>query len=545
MNKQIKWPLILIFAAFSFFSNLTIAALDEMPIKPWVEPKVDGSQFAYDCRATGGTLLQPQITLEACQTFLFERLSYPTTPCDTVSCRWYKMSNPHLKAGTCVNGLPNCVFQFDLTSYTVVSGGRVSEYLQRDQDMGYANNNKPITVKTCPPTPESPYTVGPVPESDQNPTHEVCKLKFTPCPLGYYANAVSSMPGQPAQCVPIQCPAKGQQSTSIKNLKGIIPLGASGTYCDGLCNYSIESGSIAYAGQQFATGVSLGSQCGQSPVEGQKFTPLDKEKNCKEYTLSSTGSAFLDCQEGATDEPVPDTDNPLPDLEQSKVPDEPVIDPFTGIECTTVDDKMSCVGKNVTDAITKQTKDQAKLAAERHNKLLEAQKEITEYVERQQQKREDARKTDAVTMVEAIQEVNRTLQTGGGGGGGGTGTIVGLEGLVSAVEVIGEGVNETSVETDSEPSEGIESFYEAEYPNGFQDVWQKNKAAFENTEMNQYLQSWKLTAGGAAPPMQLCFNIMVDFGCAEFVIDPRVFPFLRIIMLVSTAFLCRALIFGG
>lgn len=542
MNKQIKWPLILIFAAFSFFSNLTFAALDEMPIKPWVEPKVDGSKFAYDCRATGGTLLQPQITLEACQTFLFERLSYPTTPCDTVSCRWYKMTNPHLKVGSCVNGLPNCIFQFDLTSYTVVSGGRVSEYLQRDQDMGYANNNKPITVKTCPPTPDSPYTVGPVPESDQNPTHEVCKMKFTPCPLGYYANAVSTMPGQAAQCVPIQCPAKGQQSTSIKNLKGIIPLGGSGTYCDGLCNYSIEAGSIAYAGQQFATGVSLGSQCGQSPVDGQKFTPLDKEKNCTEYTLSGTGASFLECLEG-TDEPAPDPNNPDLNLDAKKVDPQPTIDPFTGIECTTVEDKMSCVGKNVTDAITKQTKDEAKLAAERHNKLLEAQKEITDYVERQQRNREEARKNDAVTMVEAIQEVNRTLQTGGGGGG--TGTIVGLEGLVSAVEGIGEGVNETSVETDLEPSEGIESFYEAEYPNGFQDVWQKNKAAFENTEMNQYLDSWRLTAQGSPPPMQLCFNIMVDFGCSEFVIDPRVFPFLRIIMLVSTAFLCRALIFGG
>lgn len=330
-------------------------------------------------------------------------------------------------------------------------------------------------------------------------------------------------------------------SGSIKNLSGVIPLGASGIYCDGLCNYSIENGSNL----NFVSGVSLGSQCGQSPTEGQKFTPTDKESKCVEYDLTGSDATFLDCQEGVTDEPPPDTSNPLPDVENSKVDETPVIDPFTGVECTTVDDKMSCVGKNITDALTKQTKDEAKLASQRHNKLVEQQKDITAYVEQQQRKREESRKNDAATMVEAIQQVNRTLQTSGGSTGGGTtgGTDEGVKG---AIEGLGEGINGTDVETDSTPSDGIASFYEPEYPNGFQDVWSKNKSLFDNSEMNQYLDSWKLSASGNPPIMNACFNMgFIDFGCNEFTIDPRIFPFLRIIMLVSAAFLCRALIFGG
>lgn len=520
MIKQIKWPLILIFAAFSFSS---IADFNENPRPAHVAPKSELTS-EYECASNMNNKVIYVKDIQSCIDYV-----KPFHPIGS-SYSWGACDPSSLPAVNTIKSVA-CWRIFDYDGSKTMVG------------LGYIFGMPPKQTQTCPPPENLDYSVGPNPIDPLKPDGpKACFPVFKPCPLGFYANAVASMPGQPEQCVPIQCPSKGQAVNNIKNLQGIIPAGQTGTYCDGLCNYSIQTGGISYQGQQFASGVSLGTQCGQSPISGQKFTPLDKEKSCTEHTLSS-GAIFLECTEG-TDEPAPDPNNPDLNLDAKKVDPQPTIDPFTGIECTTVEDKMSCVGKNVTDAITKQTKDEAKLAAERHNKLLEAQKEITEYVERQQRNREEARKNDAVTMVEAIQEVNRTLQTGGGVGGG-TGTIVGLEGLVSAVEGIGEGVNETSVQTDSEPTDGIQSFYEAEYPNGFQDVWQKNKAAFENTEMNQYLDSWKLTATGAAPPMQLCFNVIMDFGCSEFVIDPRVFPFLRIIMLVSTAFLCRALIFGG
>lgn len=509
-----------------------------MPVKPWVEPDTDTTQV-WICN----TAPQQTVTLESC--FDIKKSIYDTLngKVDTSSLDYSIYSNYQLVFQTDV--------RYDITATltrtvkTDIGNGKYyTNITESTLLVGTASFPQASNSKVCPPNGFPKYNIGPTAESPQN-SHEVCKMQFTPCPLGFYANAVAGSSGGPEQCVPINCPSKGTAVNNIKNLNNVIPNGASGTYCDGLCNYSIEAGGIGYQGQQFASGVSLGSQCGQSPVKGQKFTPLDKEKNCTEYNLTGADATFLDCQEGTTDEPVPDTDNPLPDVENAKVDENPVIDPFTGVECTTVDDKMSCVGGNITDAITKQTKDQAKLDAQRHNKLVEQQKDITAYVEEQQRKREDARKTDAVTMVEAIQEINRTLQTSGGSTGGGTtgGTDEGVKG---AIEGLGEGINNTDVETDSTPSDGIASFYEPEYPNGFQDVWSKNKSLFDNSEMNQYLDSWKLSASGNPPIMNACFNMgFIDFGCNEFTIDPRIFPFLRIIMLVSAAFLCRALIFGG
>lgn len=535
--------LILLFAAFSFFSSAISAALDEQPVKPWIEPKSD-LRTTYTCRNPGGTALVTGVKQEECMSFLFSRY-VPPVICGNVSgCREITYTNPHTKANSCSSS--RCIFQSDRTTKTRVdvNGGTwsYSVYNEKNIDMGYANSPESNSAQTCPPDEAPTYKIGPVQESIEKPNHMVCKPQFTPCPLGFYPHAVSASSGGTESCVPIECPAKGTQMTgTIKNLAGVIPVGGSGTYCDGLCNYSIENGSNL----NFVSGVSMGSQCGQSPVKGQKFTPLDKEKNCTEYQLTGADATFLDCQEGTTDEPVPDTTNPAPDVTKAKVDETPVIDPFTGVECTTVDDKMSCVGKNITDALTKQTKDESKLAAERHNKLVEQQKDITAYVEEQQRKREESRKNDTVTMIEAIQEVNRTLQTSGGSTGGGTtgGTDLAVKG---AIDALGDGLNNTDVATDSTPSDGIASFYEPEYPNGFQDVWSKNKSLFDNSEMNQYLDSWKLTAAGNAPPMNICFDMgFADYGCKDFQIDPRVFPFLRIIILVLTAFFCRSLIFGG
>lgn len=531
--------LILLLAAFSFFSSAISAALDENPIKPYVPPKVS-KVVLHKCKVWGAYY---DSSISDCVKSVNE--AYLAWQTSIYAPRAVRNPNCYIEGDiNTYNGFFRCTIQY---VGSIDSNGNIVGWGTTPVEFFGGIQPQPSKdTETCPPDDQPLYKVGPKPIDPSNPNSaNACFPVFKPCPLGFYANAVTGSSGGPEECVPIQCPSKGTAVTNIKNISNVIPNGAAGTYCDGLCNYSIEAGGIAYQGQQFASGVSMGSQCGQSPVKGQKFTPLDKEKNCTEYELQGADATFLECNEGTIDEPVPDTDNPAPDVENAKVDENPVIDPFTGVECTTVDDKMSCVGGNITDAITKQTKDQAKLDAQRHNKLVEQQKDITAYVEEQQRKREDARKTDAVTMVEAIQEVNRTLQTSGGSTGGGTtgGTDEGVKG---AIEGLGEVINETDVETDSTPSDGIESFYEPEYPNGFQDVWSKNKSLFDNSEMNQYLDSWKLSASGNPPLMNACFNMgFIDFGCSEFTIDPRIFPFLRIIMLVSAAFLCRALIFGG
>lgn len=387
-------------------------AFDDQPVKDWVEPDTKPTpQYAIEKSAFVKT---PIDSWDEAVKWVIDNHFKNLPNTRNHECQNSLISNPFVNWNTqfiCRYQIPN---QRDSNGNIIGWGWVDYKYVSRFWYLGNASS------KICPPESSPTYKIGPVPESETNPTHMVCKPQFKPCPLGFYRNAVSSSSGGAEQCVPIQCPAKGTATRDIKNLKDVIPNGVAGTYCDGLCNYSIDVGGIGYQGQQFASGVSLGSQCGQSPVDGQKFTPNGDEKNCVEHTLSN-GSLFLECQ-GGTDEPDPDTDNPIPDSSTSEVPEDPVIDPFTGVECTTVDDKMSCVGGNITDAITKQTKDQAKLDAERHNKLVKQQQEITAYVEKQQDKRETARKNDSVIMIEAIQEITRTLQTNGGTGGNGGGT---------------------------------------------------------------------------------------------------------------------------
>lgn len=529
--------LILLFAAFFIFSSAISAAFDEQPVKDWVEPDTKSlPQYAIEKSAFVKT---PIDSWDEAVKWVIDNHFKNLPNTRNHECQNSLIPNPFVNWNTqfiCRYQIPN---QRDSNGNIIGWGWVDYKYVSRFWYLGNAGS------KICPPESSPTYKIGPVPESETNPTHMVCKPQFKPCPLGFYRNAVSSSSGGSEQCVPIQCPSKGTATRDIKNLKDVIPNGVAGTYCDGLCNYSIDVGGIGYQGQQFASGVSLGSQCGQSPVDGQKFTPNGDEKNCVEHTLSN-GSLFLECQ-GGTDESSPDTDNPAPDVENAKVDEDPVIDPFTGVECTTVDDKMSCVGGNITDAITKQTKDQAKLDAQRHNKLVEQQKDITAYVEEQQRKREDARKTDAVTMVEAIQEVNRTLQTSGGSTGGGTngGTDEGVKG---AIEGLGEGINGTDVETDSTPSDGIGSFYEPEYPNGFQDVWNKNSAALRDSSPFQFVEQFRnMSIQGAPPPMLFCFDLgsNMNFGCSELKFDLRVFGFLYAITMITSAFTVRKLIFGG
>lgn len=414
---------LLLIGLLTVLSFSVFAEFNENPIPEWVEPKVDGSQFGYDCRAVGGALLKPQITLEACQTFLFERLSYPTTPCNTVTCKWYKISNPHLKAGSCVNGLPNCIFQFDLTSYTVVSGGRVSEYLEKDQDMGYANNNKPITVKSCPPTPDSPYTVGPVPESDQNPTHEVCKQKFKPCPLGYFAKEVTTSGGV-SQCVPVNCPNKGVQSNSIANWNSILKVNDTGIYCDGRCAYQLDS--VSYTGASFVTGTSLGLICGQGNPSDAKLTPKDSESSCETHQLSS-GSSFITC-DGATQEPTePDTGEGdlQPAADSAKVDPAQKPSKYQGADCTNATDKMVCVGTDIVKALDHQTEQTKLQDDEKHNKNILFQLAINEYLEKNNRERANRLSADMQNQTQqfvyGINSVTTAINQNGGSGSGGSG----------------------------------------------------------------------------------------------------------------------------
>lgn len=91
-------------------------------------------------------------------------------------------------------------------------------------------------------------------------------------------------------------------------------------------------------------------------------------------------------------------------------------------------------------------------------------------------------------------------------------------------------------------------FYESSYENGFAGIWAEKSILFEQTETIQFLQQFRFNAGGSPPDTQLCFNMggSMDFGCADLPTpSPQLLAILKIFILITAAFLCRALIFGG
>ncbi len=92
------------------------------------------------------------------------------------------------------------------------------------------------------------------------------------------------------------------------------------------------------------------------------------------------------------------------------------------------------------------------------------------------------------------------------------------------------------------------SFWESEYEDGFQGVWDEKAESLKSTEAAQFIQQFKFTGGGAAPDNRICFNLgqYMNYGCKDIPLpSATVMAFIKICILVTAAFLCRRIIFGG
>ena len=119
--------------------------------------------------------------------------------------------------------------------------------------------------------------------------------------------------------------------------------------------------------------------------------------------------------------------------------------------------------------------------------------------------------------------------------------------LLDSFNEFKEGFGETDIEGTFDPS-GSASFYESEYEEGFEGVWNEKSLEFKQTETFNFLQQFAFNSGGSPPDTQMCFNLgsHMDFGCAELPTpSPQLLAILKVFILITAAFLCRALIFGG
>ena len=93
-----------------------------------------------------------------------------------------------------------------------------------------------------------------------------------------------------------------------------------------------------------------------------------------------------------------------------------------------------------------------------------------------------------------------------------------------------------------------ESFYESVYEEGFQGVWDERSDQLRNSEAAQFIQQFKFTASGSAPSGRICFNLgsIMNYGCHDIPLpDGAILGFIKMVILISAAFLCRRIIFGG
>lgn len=137
---------------------------------------------------------------------------------------------------------------------------------------------------------------------------------------------------------------------------------------------------------------------------------------------------------------------------------------------------------------------------------------------------------------------------GDGDNGGGGGVSVDLKPLVSKLDEIKKSISETDVELQTKPTEELVGFWETEYEDGLQGVMDEKFIDIKATSFFTFIETLAPTVGGgSSAKFDMCFNLggMGDFGCHNFNVDPRVFPAIKVFILILAGFLCRRILFGG
>ena len=385
----------------------------------------------------------------------------------------------------------------------------------------------------CPPQGFPTYQT-PV-DSDDDGEYDSCAKRLE-CPTGFFRFKVRG------ECIPINCPSEGVQDTIWAN--GSVYTGQSGTYCDGSCAFSAAGGQNegGYRGNIFLTVVSTGAQCGQEFGElngaNHEFYEGDLENTCS-TGVTSNGQPSVDCSSGDDpdnpDEPdTPDEpENPI-DLTDEQDTDIGEITPVSE-DCDVTD--TACEMRNIQEKLDSENLELKTEQQEQHNKLIKAQEKSTNELVDAINGFRESNNVGQQGIKKAIENGGTGTGSGGGGGGVGGGTDEGEEG--------------TEKTRNTEPSEGLEGFYESEYEseyeNGFEGMFNEKMAEYKETEFFTFLEQFKPSFGGSAPNMSFCMNFgsYMNLGCFSLDLDPRILPALKIFILITAGFTCRKIIFGG
>ncbi|WP_345849323.1 hypothetical protein [Shewanella algae] len=383
------------------FAALFLSVVHASPVisqpPPYVNPKVSGADVTYSCNPVITTPGFPaRLTKDACLE-AFETIAQDN---------FHGSTNMRLvENGLSTNGYPNYLVYHDFC-YQSFPGDTSCPAMEKNKSLGSLNNSESGETKTCPPDGAPDYKEGPTDyvNEDGSIVTDVCVPKWDVCPLGYMKFAVQTLPGQPAQCVPVDCPAAGSRS----NFWAVGPkVGVDfvGTYCDGQCAYSVGAGDVPYNNARNISGTSLGSVCGQGPTKDQAWATPEASEDCVTATLSS-GATFIKCESESSPEPEPEPDPTEPGgpLDMVGNEDDPnkLFPQAPTDDCTLSGDTITCVGTNITDTLNSNAENREKFDAERHNKNLEAQIAIAEFQDQRAQERAAQVSADGAANTQAI-----------------------------------------------------------------------------------------------------------------------------------------------
>lgn len=388
-------------------------------------------------------------------------------------------------------------------------------------------------------------------DTDDDGKIDVCLKDYDPdkCPDGNFQFAIN-VNGE-KKCVPINCPDKGTQKSIWANSPTSNP-GAqynntAGTYCDGQCSYSVDGGQGAGSGMSAISGVSTGSVCGSGSggyhAEGQDAS------DCSVSQISG-GGTFMSCSIGGEPDGGEPSDGSetgeepkvLEELEELK--ESPPLIPSDNNQTCSPDD-LNCNFSNLQNSIRAGHESQVNQEASLFNAQLDATKKTVENDNRLNTELSSVISSSSTVNAMGLQiiseEIQKTNQLIAGLGDSGASNGSGSGGN-------GDGDGDSLIELKQAPSDGLSGFYTPEYPDGLGDVISEFQANVKNTEIYNSIEKWDVEiTGGHAALMNMCFDLgsMGNYGCHDIKIDSRVFPFIRIIMILGALLLARKLTLGG
>ena len=369
------------------------------------------------------------------------------------------------------------------------------------------------------------------------------------CPKGNFKYPITH--NGVKQCVPVDCPSKGTQKGIWANKStgdSSKPYNnTAGTYCDGQCAYSVGGGQNdgGYTGQIGIKGVSTGAVCGQGS-DGY-HSQGNEADNCTTYDIEGSDQKFMTCSssaDGGGDFPDGNEgqDKLLDDIENAK-DDGGDIDMSDPQNCSP--DDLNCNFSNMHNSIKESTQIAVDKQSELHNKSLDVPKTQTENDNRLNSQVTNTLVVASDSNLQGLGEIKNQIEA--------TNRLLGdlvkdSSDSDSDGSGEGDGNSDNDVALSDSPSEGLTGFYVPEYPDGLGDVINEFQDNVKNTEIYNSIEKWDVNiSGGHAALMNMCFDLgsMGNYGCHDIKIDSRVYPFIRIIMILGALLLARKLTLGG